>query len=686
MQRTPESILSGAVVQKSSQSMLPAGKATACYRCHERKVKCSGGRPCHNCQQSDRADECSYPLRNRTIKVRQSFIDGLLQDIERLKRQSISHPQSGNNHAIENDGIDDMDPSTEVAQQSSPSTRPETSVDAPNDETETSPVLSNGPWFDSLNVFKSPVLIGEAADAAFATRFRQVIADPATPKPTHLLRLNYTSNESLMSLTDASTTWPGPSRARFLLEAAMKYIGRCYHIVQRQVALDGWERINRDPSRGSPILRSRYWALFAIGELYITKSIGTGGFPGLAYFAQASKALGYLDERPEVESVELYLLFSFYSMALNRRYSAYLFAGTAMRTAIVIGLHLNIPGSQLTDARLREHRKRLFWTAYVIDRLCASNLNHPPAIQDDDIGVDLPSDVSISTLTEDDGNAYCYVANIKLAELLTAVIRSVYRVQTQAEGTCANLSSRVQVCLKNLQTWFGNLPPPLQIDDNSMDEPHDLKVVSLHLRFYQCVILATRPLLLHALRIQIVASRSNASTPSSKVPPSATALSQACIRCAHHCIRLLKRAWIDGTFVTFDCFFTQHLFSSLTILAISSLLDGVGSQHDRESYEEASRLLDQLKVAGNLVAQEYCHHVEAIESTLLAHMKINLPSQLDASSTIAGGLAPTADMPWPEPSLQQLLSQPALDLHFLEAAVREEYSQCMYWPATNANS
>ncbi|KAI1740741.1 hypothetical protein F4680DRAFT_447597 [Xylaria scruposa] len=672
MQRTSESILPRGVAQ-SSRSMLPAGKVTACYRCHERKVKCSGDRPCQNCQQSNKADECSYPLRNRTIKVRQSFLDGLFQEIDRLKQQSLAHPHSGDSHATENDDIDNTDSPPEVTQQSPPFTRPETSVDAAGDETDTSPAISTGPWFDSLNVFKSPVLIGEAADAAFVTRFRQVITDPAAPKPNHLLRLNYASDESLMSLIDASTPWPGPSRAKFLLEAAMKYIGRCYHIVQRQVAFDGWEQISRDPSRGVPILRFRYWALFAIGELYIAKSIGGGGFPGLAYFAQASKALGYLDERPEVESVELYLLLSFYSTALNRRYSAYLFAGTAMRTAIVIGLHLNIPGPQLPDAKLHEHRKRLFWTVYIIDRLCASNLNLPPAIQDDEIGIDLPSDVSISAPTEDDGDAYYNVANIKLAGLLTAVIRSVYRVQNQAEGTCANLSSRVQVCLKNLQTWFGNLPARLQIDDNSIDEPHDLKVVSLHLRFYQCVILATRPLLLHALRIQIAASRSDASTPSLKIPPSATALSQACIRCAHQSMRLLKRAWIDGTFVTFDCFFTQHLFSSLTILAISSVLDGVGSRHDRDSYEEASRLLDQLKMAGNMVAQECYHHVEVMESALLAHMKVNLPSQPDAaggSSTIAGGSFATADMPWPEPSLQQLLSQSALDLHFLEAAYK----------------
>ncbi|KAK1655881.1 fungal-specific transcription factor domain-containing protein, partial [Colletotrichum phormii] len=625
-------------------------------RCHERKVKCSGGRQCQNCQQSDKADECSFPQRNRTVKVPQSLLDELFQEIGRLRRQNAPHPL-----------------------QSPIDLQPEPPAESA--ESEPIPAISIDQWFDSLNVFRSPVLIGEAADAAFATRFRQVITDPSAPEPIHLLRLDYASNESMMSLADVNTPWPGPSRAKSLLEAAMIYIGRSYHVMEARVITESWKQHSHDANQEAITLRCRTWALFAIGELYISNSTGVHGFPGMAYFAQASKALGYPDERPEVDSVELYLLLAFYSMALNRRYSAYVFAGTAVRVAVVIGLHLNIPESQLPDPMIRQHRKCLFWTAYIIDRLCAANLNHPPAIRDDDIGVDLPCEPSTSSSTDSYGDSDYHVANIKLAGLLTSIIRSVYSVRTQAEGTCANLSSRVQGCLKDLQCWFETLPRSLQIGDKSLNEPHDHKVVSLHLRFYQCVILATRPLLLHALRIQVASSRSGPSPASFRIPPDATALSQACIRCAHQSTRLLTRAWIDGTFVTFDCFFTQHLFSSLTILAISSLLDGVGSRHDRDSYEEASRLLDQLKMAGNMVAQEYSRHVEVMESTILwirGPCDDVLAQEIDPN--LPDGAVPAAGVPLPEPSLQELLSQPVLDLHFFEGAVRGEHSQGIYWP------
>lgn len=238
-----------------------------------------------------------------------SLLDGLYQEIDRLKRQSAGQPQPASHATGSDDGHNTDTPNEVTAVQSFPSPvnpQPQTSADPL--ETETSPAISTRPWFDNLNVFRSPVLIGEAADAAFATRFRQVITDPSVPEPSHLLRLNYPSNESMMSLIDVNTPWPGPSRAKFLLDAAMKYIGRSYHIVQAQAATASWEQISRDAARGTTVLRCRIWALFAIGELYISKSIGGNVFPGMAYFAQASEALGYLDERPEVESVELYLL------------------------------------------------------------------------------------------------------------------------------------------------------------------------------------------------------------------------------------------------------------------------------------------------------------------------------------------------------------------------------------------
>ncbi|KAF2966286.1 hypothetical protein GQX73_g7281 [Xylaria multiplex] len=716
------------------RSFLP-NKVVACHRCHGKKIKCSGGHPCRNCVQAEKGTACVYPQRNRSVKVSQRFIDGLLEEIDCLKQdqtarrhvpapdgtqliecdvtENVSSPSSrtGPRDHVQGTGRGECQGETDsnAHRQATSSEVFQSTVTAPSvtpAEADPEPVNSEqrpanltfnqAPWFDNRNVFQTPVLISETADAAFATRFRQVISNPEGPEPVHLLRVNYANNEALMTLKESNIEWPTLARARFLIEAATKYANRYYYIIHRSSVLEGLSRCLLEPPGSESVLRCKYWALFAIGELCATRSPVTQSYPGMSYFAQASKMLGYLDERPGTDSIEALLLLSMYSLALNRRYSAYIISGTAMRSAIVMGLHLNIPESQLADLAIRDHRKRLFWTAYMFDRMWGANLGHPTAIQDDGIEIDLPLTPSPTESFQSEGgskddleSAY-YVANIELARHLTSVIRSVYSRPGHQD---TQLATRVQASLQDLQSWVNRLPPHLQVDPLA-ETRNDLNAVSLNLLFYQCVIIATRPILLHALRVQVTASQSTTSSPlTSQVPASAAALSEACIRCARHSFQLLAQSWIDGTFVTFDCFFTQYLFSSMTILAISSILDKQNAHSDRDSFEEASRLLRELKGAGNCVAQEYCHHVEAIEAALSDHVKaVITPQDMSAldptamsasvisqnSQNPSASVVSTANFPWTDSSLQMLLSQPPLDMQFLEDAVRDRHPQGLY--------
>ncbi|KAI0543250.1 fungal-specific transcription factor [Xylaria digitata] len=716
------------------RSFLPH-KVIACHRCHVKKIKCSGGHPCRNCVQAEKGTVCTYPQRNRSVKVSQRFIDGLLEEIDRLKqdqtargrvpaldgtqtvecdtRENISSPSprtGPRDHAQcmgrgecqrEADGsAHGQAMSSEVIQSVTPelpaTPAPAESSPADYEQRPTNLTFNQAPWFDNRNVFQTPVLISDTADAAFATRFRQVISNPDAPEPVHLLRVNYANNEALMTLKESNIEWPSLARARFLIEAATKYANHYYYIIHRSSVIEGLSRCFLEPPGSESVLRCKYWALFAIGELCATRTPVTQSYPGMSYFAQASKMLGHLDERPGTDSIEALLLLSMYSLALNRRYSAYIISGTAMRSAIVMGLHLNIPESQLADPAARDHRKRLFWTAYMFDRMWAANLGHPTAIQDDEIEIDLPSAPSSTEnfqsegRSKDDLESAYHVANIELTRHLTSVIRSVY---SRPRHQDIQLATRVQASLQDLQAWVNRLPPHLQIDPLA-ETRNDLNAVSLNLLFYQCVIIATRPILLHALRMQVTASQSTTSPPStSQVPTSAAALSEACIRCARHSFQLLGQSWIDGTFVTFDCFFTQYLFSSMTILAISSILDKQDSHADRDSFGEASRLLKELKGAGNCIAQEYCHHIEMIEAALSDHVKamtapqatsvlgpaaMSAPASSQNSQNPSTSVVSAASIPWTDSSLQMLLSQPPLDMQFLEDAVRDRHPQGLY--------
>ncbi|TQN68266.1 putative transcriptional regulatory protein [Colletotrichum shisoi] len=606
---------------------LPPIKSTACRRCHSRKVKCSGDQPCGNCRHAGKGAECTYPRRNRQVKVKQSYIDGLLDEIRRLKSQCAQH--ASNSPCTQGDA-------TVTAQNShtgnSRATTPSPGRGGDDGEEAASATLEVRPWFINANVFRTPILIGEVADAAFSTRFRQVISDPFAPQPKHMLRVNYAPDTELMSLVKSDVAWPTPSRSRFLVEVALKYVSRRYHVVRRSLIMENLEQSIHNPSWGDLMLRSKLWALFAIGELYSTRSIPSEkDFPGMAYFAKASRILGVLDERPGTDSIEIMLLLSFYSLALKRRYSAFVMSGTAMRMAIVMGLHLNIPESQLRDPDLREHRKRLFWTTYIFDRIWASKLGHPTAIQDGDIGIDLPTDPVLGQSCGDDfEDAAYHIASLRLAALVTKTVRSIYGQRNQGGAT---LSTRVQQALKDLRAWAEDLPGHLQVHNTGTGP----KPISLHLSFNQ----------------------------------------------------------IDGSFSTFDYFYTQYLFSALTILAASSLLDGPESRSDREAFEESAKFLSQLRDAGNFAAQEYCHHVDVMRAEIERSYakRMGLPEASRAPGPMTGiEAAPvslpsghalpartTAGMALTEPSLEELLAQPVLDLQFLEASFYDDL-QGLYWP------
>lgn len=368
--------------------------------------------------------------------------------------------------------------------------------------------------------------------------------------------------------------------------------------------------------------------------------------------------------------------------------------------AIIMGLHLNIPESQLSDVCEREHRNRLWWTAYTLDRMWAAKLGYPYAIQDDEIEVDLPLNREFldDSSASDFPDSRYFVARIGLARISGRIIHSIYGMKTQP----TSLSQRVQEAFRDLRQWMDELPTCLQIDPEDESEV-DPRIRSLHLLFnqvgivYICIflslnlaltrsqlaILATRPILLHVLRTQLDA-REKEPRAAAKVPASATALSEACIRCARHSCSLLVDSWANGSFMVFDYFYTQYLFSAATVLGISSLLDSREPQRDDEQFEVAVDLLSRLLDSGNFVAAEAHKHIAAAIDLMTARRASAMnrattaavPSMVnttsDGSDVEQVSSVPevmTAGMALCDPVLQDLLDQPLPDLQFIDSSM-----------------
>jgi hypothetical protein len=168
------------------------------------------------------------------------------------------------------------------------------------------PSIEQAPWFQKFNIPHTPILIGEASDAGFATRFRQSISGT---QHNHLPRLNYPSDDRLLALSEQECPWPTASKARTLVNVALRYASGQYHIVRKSQILRSLEETLQNPNVTSSLVRSKLWALFAIGELYSVRVVNKGSdYPGMPYFAKATKAVYIVGERPQFDSIELRLL------------------------------------------------------------------------------------------------------------------------------------------------------------------------------------------------------------------------------------------------------------------------------------------------------------------------------------------------------------------------------------------
>jgi hypothetical protein len=261
----------------------------------------------------------------------------------------------------------------------------------------------------------------------------------------------------------------------------------------------------------------------------------------------------------------------------------------------------------------------------------------PLQISEDDIHIGMPSesDTGLSGIyNEQFTDTGFIIANITLARIAGDIITQVYSRKKYRE----TFLQRVQGLLKALKNWVQALPEHLKI--NSDPESNKKHVISLHLSFNQvcirlfptlvtetlltankCVILTTRPTLLHSLdRLNNHGSspaQDNHKTHDS-ISHAVLTLNEACIHAARHSHSIILEKWIHGSLPMFGYFHAQYLFSSAMILAISSLMLKEGTS-DQDSFETALRLLHGMNENGNLAAAEFYSHLEKIKICLDHH-------------------------------------------------------------------
>lgn len=273
----------------------------SCNACHKKKIRCSAtGPPCTKCESL--GIECVYPLKDRKVKVGEQYLRSLVEENQRLSSNVTSVDGSAVlGHALP---VNIASASSRLDHISRLTTPSRTSTSAADDDADRNPIIEEQPWFVSINTNELPIHVGEAADAAFATRLRQTVGGTSVP---HLPRVHYMSDEALQALQDPQ--WPSASRLRFLVDVALRTICPRWHIVRRSVVLVKTQNLIRQPESCDWLTRCSIWALLAIGEVSSSRcAISTRDFPGAKYWIKAMSLISLPPERPRLEVIEIYLL------------------------------------------------------------------------------------------------------------------------------------------------------------------------------------------------------------------------------------------------------------------------------------------------------------------------------------------------------------------------------------------
>ncbi|KAK7429160.1 Transcriptional activator [Neonectria magnoliae] len=267
---------------------------------------------------------------------------------------------------------------------------------------------------------------------------------------------------------------------------------------------------------------------------------------------------------------------------MNRRDAAFLYIGMALRMATSLGLHQEVGLNTSTsscqghdsapalDSAAREHRRRVWWSVYSLDRILSVKSGNPITVQDEDIGVDLPS-----RLPGDP--EYCPAVVLRhytqLSRILGEIHMTIYRKANKAtpkSGTC--LKASVQGIVLTLSKWNRDLPDELRFDPARLGISRESVGAFAH--YYQCINMTARPLLFHVVQKRLQRIR-NSRDPEEKERDRREGLSQTtvrvidmCIGAAQDTINMMVIVAQRDLVATYGYMDGEHIFSATIVLVM----------------------------------------------------------------------------------------------------------------------
>ncbi|CCG84778.1 protein of unknown function [Taphrina deformans PYCC 5710] len=185
--------------------------------------------------------------------------------------------------------------------------------------------------------------------------------------------------------------------------------------------------------------------------------------PSYKFFETAMALLERSIDRTSITTIQCLLLLSIYGLQHPQAVSIYRIVAQAMRVCIELSLHRTQNRKLSLTPLDREMRKRIFWSAYSLDRFASISLGRPCSIADECISCELPMDVDDNGIQQDSlvastpgttSEMTFSLSIFKLRRISGRIIQMLY-CSTQSS---ADQSALVDRFVMELEAWRLTIP------------------------------------------------------------------------------------------------------------------------------------------------------------------------------------------------------------------------------------
>ncbi|SMR46582.1 unnamed protein product [Zymoseptoria tritici ST99CH_3D1] len=202
-----------------------------------------------------------------------------------------------------------------------------------------------------------------------------------------------------------------------------------------------------------------YYAVLAMGE-WLSGS-GADDSPSLYYEAARSLLKPEVLESGSINNVQAFLILGNYLQKTDRPNTGYNYLGIALRLAMGIGLHRELPSTSTAGPSKRHRRRILFWVLYCFDSWFNITTGRPSLLSDATFDVRMPHNAEEGSVDEagrmSDAAAPTTCSVIIALARLTKIANKVYN-ELICAGSCPDVDHQTVVMEHMIQNWQAALP------------------------------------------------------------------------------------------------------------------------------------------------------------------------------------------------------------------------------------